>query len=163
VRAGVRVGRELDRSTARALARELRRSRALARASRALASRDRSAEAVDARLARAGFGEGVRAEAVETLQRAGLVDDARFAAGRAAALADRGYGNAAIRADLERQGVAGEPAEAALTALEPEVTRAKRVVARRGPSPATARYLAGRGFDPDALEAVLGGLVAGDP
>jgi SOS response regulatory protein OraA/RecX len=163
VRAGVLVGRGLDRPTARALARELRRNRALTRASRALAYRDLSADAIDARLARAGFGGDVRAEAVETLQRAGLVDDARFAAGRAAALAARGYGNAAIRADLERQGVAGEPAEAAVAALEPEATRARGIVARRGRSAGTARYLAGRGFDPDAVETALAGLVAGDP
>ena len=163
VRAGLTVGRELDRPAARTLARELRRARALARASRALAHRDLSAGAVDERLARAGFGDEVRAEAVETLQRAGLVDDERFAAGRAAALAARGFGDAAIRDDLERQGVGPEPAEAALATLEPETARAERIAAKRGRSAATARYLAGKGFEADAIEASLGGFVAGDP
>jgi SOS response regulatory protein OraA/RecX len=163
VRAGVSVGRELDRPTARDLARELRRSRALTRASRALAHRDLPAEAVDARLAQAGFGTEVRAEAVEALQRAGLVDDGRFAVGRAAALAARGYGDEAIRADLERQGVDGDLTEGALACLEPEAERAERIAAKRGRSPATARYLAARGFDAEAVEAAVGGVVAGDP
>jgi SOS response regulatory protein OraA/RecX len=163
VRAGLLVGRELDRPTARALGRELRRSEALHTAGRALRARDLSAKALDERLARKSVAPAVRADAVETLQRAGLVDDDRFAAGRAEALAGRGYGDAAIRADLERQGLDGEAAEVAVTGLEPEAARAARIAGRRGRTAATARYLAARGFDPDALEAALGGLVAGDP
>ena len=67
VRAGLMVGRTLDRETARALGRELRRSGALARATRALAAHDRSRQALDERLAAAGVGAEPRREALETL------------------------------------------------------------------------------------------------
>jgi SOS response regulatory protein OraA/RecX len=83
------------------------------------------------------------------------VDDARFARSRAAALAERGWGNAAVRADLERRGVPPEAAEDALAALDPEAARAARIVARRGPGAATARYLVGRGFDPELVESFV--------
>ena len=156
VRAGLTVGRTLDRETARALGRELRRSGALARATRALAFSDRSRRSLDDRLAAAGVGAEPRREALETLERAGLVDDARFAAGRAAALAERGHGDAAIRFDLERQGLGDERVAEALAGLEPERERALRLVERRGRGPKTARWLAGRGFEPDIVEEVAG-------
>ncbi|HLY93750.1 MAG TPA: RecX family transcriptional regulator [Gaiellaceae bacterium] len=156
VGAGLMVGRTLDRETARTLARELRRSGALARATRALAARDRSRSALDERLAAAGVAAEPRREALETLERAGLVDDARFAAGRAAALAERGHGDASIRFDLERQGLSDELVADALAALEPERERARRLAERRGRGPKTARWLAARGFEPDTVEEVAG-------
>jgi len=157
VRAGLMVGRALDRETARTLGRELRRSGALARATRALAARDRSRQALDDRLAAAGVAAGPRREALETLERVGLVDDARFAAGRAAALAERGHGDAAIRFDLEQQGLDDELVADALASLEPERERALRLAEQRGRGPKTARWLAGRGFDPDTVDEVAGG------
>ena len=156
VRAGLLVGRTLDRETARARGRELRRSGALARATRALAAHDRSRHALDKRLAAAGIAAEPRREALDTLERVGLVDDARFAAGRAAALADRGHGDAAIRFDLERQGLVDETVAEALAGLEPERERARRLAERRGRGPKTARWLAGRGFEPDTVEEVAG-------
>lgn len=156
VRAELMVGRTLDRETARTLGRELRRSGALARATRALAARDRSRQALDERLAAAGVRAKPRREALETLASAGLVDDARFAAGRATALAERGQGDAAIRFDLERQGVPDELVAEALAALEPERERAKRLAERRGRGAKTARWLAARGFDEDTVEEVAG-------
>jgi SOS response regulatory protein OraA/RecX len=155
-RAGLTVGRSLDRETARTLGRELRRSGALARATRALAARDRSRRSLENRLAAAGVAAQPRREALETLQRAGLVDDARFALRRAAALAERGQGDAAIRFDLERQGLSDAVAADALAALEPERERARRLAERRGRGAKTARWLAGRGFEPDTVEEVAG-------
>src|SRR5438477_1317440 len=143
VRAGLMVGRTLDRETARALGRELRRSGALARATRALAARDRSRQSLDERLAAAGVAAEPRREALETLERVGLVDDVRFAAGRAAALVERGHGDAAIRFDLERQGLGDEVVAETLAGLEAERDRAQRLVERRGRGPKTARWLAG--------------------
>jgi len=134
-------------------------SEALGVAVRALQHRDRAAADVDARLERAGVGEDERRETLDALQRLGYVDDARFAASRAQALAARGHGDRAIRFDLQRQGVTSEDAEAAVAKLEPERARAEAIAARRGPGPATARYLARRGFGEDALEAA----VAHDP
>ena len=87
--------------------------------------------------------------------RAGLVDDERFCRNRAASLAERGFGDDGIRHDLSRQGVPPELVEAALVELEPEADRARRIVERRGPGPRTARYLAGKGFCEDALEAAF--------
>jgi regulatory protein len=129
-------------------------------AARALRHRDRSARDVDARLARAGVDEEGRAEALETLERLGWVDDVRFASGRAAALAARGYGDAAIRADLERQGVGGEAVAEAVAALEPEAERARAAAAREGRSARTARRLAAKGFSLEAVEAAIGADVA---
>jgi len=79
------------------------------------------------------------------------VDDRRVAAGRAAALAGRGYGDAAIRALLEEEGLA-EQVEDALAGLEPEAERARRLLARAGRTPKELRRLAARGFDPGVVE-----------
>jgi regulatory protein len=161
VRSGLFVGRALDRETARTLGRELRRADALARAARALRPRDRSRRSLDDRLARAGVRTQAREEALGTLERAGLVDDARVAAQRADALAARGYGDAAIRYDLEREGLAGELVDEALARLDPERERARALVERRGTEARTARWLTGRGFDAGAIEDALGPFAEG--
>jgi regulatory protein len=158
VRSGLFVGRALDRETARTLGRELRRADALARAARALRPRDRSRRALDERLAQAGVRADAREEALGTLERVGLVDDARVAAQRAEALAGRGYGDAAIRYDLEHEGLAGELVEEALAALEPERERARTLVERRGAEARTGRWLAGRGFEAATIEDALAGF-----
>jgi regulatory protein len=156
VRAALTVGEELDRPRLRLLRRELRRHGALASAGRALRHRDHSAAELGRKLERRGVTEAERDAALETLERAGLVDDARFAAGRARALAERGWGDAAIRLDLERHGVTGDHLDQALAALDPEPERAAALAARRGGGLRAARWLAARGFDESALE----GLVA---
>ena len=156
VRTGLVIGRALDRETARTLGRELRRADALARAARALRPRDRSRRALEDRLTRAGVPPLARNEALETLERVGLVDDARVAATRAQALAERGFGDAAIRYDLEHEGVAGNLVDEALAGLEPERDRARALVQRRGAEPRTARWLAGKGFDAASVEDALG-------
>lgn len=158
VRSGLFVGRALDRETARTLGRELRRSDALARAARALRPRDRSRQALDERLAHAGVPAATREEALGTLERVGLVDDTRVAAQRAGALAGRGYGDAAIRYDLEQEGLAAELIEEALSGLEPERERARALVERRGAEVRTGRWLAGRGFDAATVEDALAGF-----
>jgi SOS response regulatory protein OraA/RecX len=102
-------------------------------------------------------------ESLAALTGAGLIDDGRFARTRAEGLAGRGYGDAAIRHDLERQGVEAELAEAALGGLEPELERARRLVERRGSGLRTARYLASKGFGGEALELASGPDFANDP
>ena len=156
LRAGLRVGDELDRPRARTLRRELRRHEALAVSTRALRHRDLSARALERRLEQREVSPTGRAEALETLRRAGILDDRRFARSRARALAGRGYGDAAIRFDLERQGVAGEIVDAVLSELDPEEARAARVAAAAGGGARAARVLARRGFGPDAIEAAAG-------
>jgi len=158
VRSGLQIGRPLDRETARTLGRELRHAAALARAARALGPRERSRLALDERLARAGVPARTRGEALETLERAGLVDDARTAVRRAEALAERGFGDAAIRYDLEQEGIAAELVEEALAELEPERERARALVERRGADVRTGRWLSARGFEPATVEDSLGGV-----
>jgi SOS response regulatory protein OraA/RecX len=152
VRAGLAVGRQLDRETARELARELRRARAVAAATRSLASGDRSQQALERQLARAGHSARAREEALAALDRAGLVDDARLAETRAALLARRGYGDAGILADLRHRLVSPEAAAAAVAGLEPELDRVERLLEGRLPTPRLMRRLAGRGFSRDTLD-----------
>jgi regulatory protein len=122
---------------------------------RALRFRDRTAAELDARLEQRGVDEAARVQALETLERIGYVDDERFAHTRAERLAERGSGDALIRDDLERRGIAAEIVEAALAAIEPERERATRIVERRGPGIKTARYLASKGFGEDALQGIV--------
>jgi regulatory protein len=122
---------------------------------RLLRHRDRSVAQVERELASRGLNEDVREEALATLSRTGLVDDARFAEIRARTLAERGAGDALIRHDLATAGVAEALVESVLGALEPESERARRIVGRRGASAKTARYLAGKGFADDVVHAVV--------
>jgi SOS response regulatory protein OraA/RecX len=154
VRAGLVVGRGLDRHTARELAREIRRASALAQATRTLATSARSRGDLDQRLARAGHGGAAREDALESLGRAGLVDDARLAETRAAVLARRGYGDAAIQADLRRRLIGAEATADAIAGLEPELSRVGPLLAGRDASPALLRRLAARGFSRDTLDEV---------
>jgi regulatory protein len=130
-------------------------------AARALRHRDRSRTQVSERLARAGVGDEEREQALETLERVGYLDDGRYAGNRSAALAARGLGDAAIRADLESAGVPGDVVEEALAQLEPEAGRARAIADRVGRTAKTAAQLARKGFGEDAIEAAVGIDVAG--
>ena len=135
---------------------EPQRAEALTVATRALARREHSRRSLQERLSRAGVGQTEADAVLEELQRVGLLDDGRFAAERSRMLAERGKGDSAIRFDLERAGVGGTEIDEAIALLEPERERAQRLIDRRGPTPETARLLAGRGFDED----LVAGLVA---
>jgi regulatory protein len=154
-RAGLAAGEELDRPALRLLRAELVRARGLRVASRALARRDLSAAELDARLERARVAPSVAAEVAGTLERAGLVDDERFAANRAESLAARGWGDAAIAARLEAVGVDEAVARVAVAALESEAERARALVERESDPVRQARLLARRGFGEETLESVL--------
>jgi SOS response regulatory protein OraA/RecX len=84
-----------------------------------------------------------------------LVDDRRYALGRAAVLSDRGLGDAAVAELLERDGVPAEHIGAAIDALEPERARAERLFERRGGGARALRALASRGFADDTLEPLI--------
>ena len=161
VRAGLTVGHPLDRSTARELAREIRRAKALAAATRSLAASDRSQRALEQRLARAGHSAAAREDAIASLARAGAIDDARLAESRAELLARRGYGDAAIRVDLRRRQIAPEVAAGAVAALEPELERLRRAIENESVTPALLRRLAGRGFSRDTLDEVASSFAFG--
>lgn len=159
MRAELRVGRGLDRESARRLARELRRANALARATRALAARDRSRGELEARLDDAGVSERAREEALRSLEAAGLVDDTRVAESRAGELARRGYGDAAIRADLRRRRISSDTIAETVEALDPEAERVARTLQGKELSPSLLRRLASRGFSRDTLDALAGSLM----
>ncbi len=154
VRAGLGVGRPLDRQTARDLARELRRARALAQATRLLAASGKSRRKLEQRLSQARHSDLAREEVVGALERAGVIDDERLAEDRAELLARRGYGDAAIRADLSRRLIPAEEAASAVAALEPELVRVRRLLEGQAVTPALLRRLAGRGFSRDTLEEI---------
>jgi regulatory protein len=158
--AGLSVGDELERATARMLGRELRRLEARGVAVRALRARDHTAASLERRLAARGTTPGVRRETVAAAERAGLVDDERFAFRRAAVLAERGAGDLLIADDLERQGVPADAARRAMAALEPETARAQRLVEARGSSVKTLRFLGSKGFSEETLEQLVADLTA---
>jgi regulatory protein len=124
---------------------------------RSLRARDRSVQEVEARLAASGVGEQERARVLESLRRTGLLDDRRFAEGRASSLAGRGAGDALIRHELASAGIATVLVEDVLGTLDPEIERARAIVERRGAGARTARYLAGKGFPGDVVGAVATG------
>ena len=155
-RAGIAEGRALDRAALRLLRRELRRAEALRIATRALRARDLSTRRLGEKLARSAVPPAAAADSVAALTRAGLVDDARLARTRAEELAERGYGDAAIRHRLEQEGVPDELVAEAVAGLRREAERAARLIERRGTGIRTARYLTGRGFGEEAVEAALG-------
>jgi SOS response regulatory protein OraA/RecX len=136
VRAELRVGRRLDRESARLLARELRRAEAMSRAARALSARDRSRGELETRLDAAGVSEAARAR-----------DMAR-----------RGYGDAAIRSDLRLKRIDSETIAGAIEALDPEPERAARATDGKELTPALLRRLASRGFSRDTLEDLAAGI-----
>ena len=157
VRAGLVAGSELQRHQVRVLARERRRLAALDAAVATVRRRDRSEQDVRLRLDRRGVQAAERERALGTLRRAGLVDDERYAVGRAEGLARKGYGDAAIRHDLQRSGVAAEQIERALEALPPEAERAAEHARRLGGGLRAARSLARRGFGDEVVEALVAG------
>ena len=161
-RSGLSVGLALDRPKLRLVRRELRRAEALGVAGRALRASDLSERALADRL-HGRIAPAARDEALQTLARAGVIDDRRVAQNRAAGLAERGYGDAAIRHDLRRRGLEPEEIEEAVAGLDPEPLRASAIVVRRGYGPATARHLAAKGFGEDAVESALETGFATDP
>jgi SOS response regulatory protein OraA/RecX len=163
VKAGVDIGQELDRPRARRLRQELVRLRTLGVASSALRRSDLSAARLAERLERAGGPPRERRQVVEMLERVGVVDDVRVARTRATILAERGYGDGAIDADLARKGIAAAVRAEAIRALPAELERLQRIVERRGTGPRTARFAAQRGFGEEAVDAAGGVGFANDP
>ena len=140
------------------------------RALRLLGARWRSRAELDQRLRRAGFEPEDIAAALADLERAGLIDDARFARAVVGDQAgQRLAGDRAIRAALYQKGVSADVADAALAGAGDEADRALQLARKRaarltGLDPSTAfRRLYGlllhRGFaSPTAVEACRAAL-----
>jgi SOS response regulatory protein OraA/RecX len=127
-------------------------------AAQALARRDLTVAELDERLARAGVPDAARDEVLGRLREARYLDDRRVALNRAARLAERGLGDAAIRADLERRGLPSDVVAEAVIQLEPEQARATRLVVTAGGGARAARVLARKGFAVETIEQVLEGI-----
>lgn len=158
VRCGLRPGLELERPLLRDLRRELRRSEALATAVRTVSRRDISAVRLRQRLDARGIASQEAEAAVETLSAAGVVDDDRLARSRARALAERGWGDAAVAARLEQEGLPPQAVTGALAEIPAERERAAELRARTPDRRALWRLLARRGFAPETIEDVVGPL-----
>jgi regulatory protein len=97
-----------------------------------LAVRWRSREELRRRLARAGFDPDEIDQTLEDLERAGLIEDARFARELVRDQAGRRLsGDRAILASLRQKGVAADVAEAALEDAGDEAARARSLAERR--------------------------------
>jgi len=155
VRCGLSSGVELDRPLLRLLRRELRRAEALDLAGRTLRRRDLSLRSLSERLERAGVAPAAGRSALLALSEARIVDDARLANGRAATLAERGWGNAAIAARLEAEGIPEAEAISAIAKLEPEAARAARATAAVSGQRKAWTLLTRRGFDEETIEAIV--------
>ena len=150
-RSGLSVGKRLEREDLRLLGRELRRADALTRATRMLARRPLSRALLEDRLERKGVAPVAREEAIEALEQAQYLNDHSYALGRAESLAERGYGDAAVRHILEQERVASELIEQAVTSLEPELERAQALLTGAEDRRRTLRRLTTRGFSAETL------------
>jgi regulatory protein len=128
---------------------------ALEAASAALARRDHSAAGLEEYLAERGIERDEAREAIERLSAAGYLNDGRVARARATSMGARGYGDAAIRADLKGRQLPEDQIDAALAELDPEPDRARLVLRNGGTPGQLARRLAARGFPEDVIESLL--------
>ena len=143
-----------------------------AAALRLLTARSRTRAELRQRLDARGFEAAAVAEALDRLERVGLVDDTAFAQLVAEGRAERGLDAPAIAAELRDRGVDPALAERAAQAAVPAEVRADRCreVAEARltqlaglPAPTQLRrlatYLARRGYPPDLAENVARDLV----
>jgi SOS response regulatory protein OraA/RecX len=162
VRVGLVTGMPLERPVLRRLRRELQRAHALAVAGRALSRRDLSRKTLAARLDQAGVARDTARVTLASLSAAGAVDDNRFARARAAHLAERGWGDEAIRERLEHEGVESELAFEAMSVLPSERARAEAFLDRKRDPRRAGQSLIRRGFPVETIMDLVSALDA-DP
>lgn len=155
-RAGLSVGKRLEREDLRLLRRELRRAEALTKATRMLARRPLPRALLEDRLERKGVAPAALEEAVEVLEQAHYLNDHSYALDRAGSLAERGYGDAAIRYVLKQERVDSGLIEEAIAVLEPELERARALVLANPDRKRLLGRFVRRGFDPDTIEQIFG-------
>ncbi|HEY4977222.1 MAG TPA: RecX family transcriptional regulator [Gaiellaceae bacterium] len=150
-RAGLSVGKRLEREDLRLLGRELRRAEALNKATRMLARRPLSRALLEDRLQKKGVAPIAREEAIEVLEQARYLNDQSYALERAASLAERGYGDVAVHYTLEQERVDSELIELAVAALEPELERAWAMTTKIPDRKRLLGRLARRGFSAETI------------
>ncbi|HEX6992825.1 MAG TPA: regulatory protein RecX [Gammaproteobacteria bacterium] len=155
----VEAADEGGRSTADEAAECERRAVAL------LARREHSRRELERKLAVRGFRLPLVAETLDRLEQSGLLSGQRFISGFIASRAERGSGPAKIRAELAQRGIRPDEAAAAIAAADVDwAALARRVRTKRFGDPPPrdyaerarqARFLNGRGFEPEHIDAAL--------
>lgn len=130
-----------------------------------LARREHSRLELERKLALRGFAPAIVAETLDRLEQNGLLSGQRFVSGFIVSRADRGSGPAKIRAELAQRGIRPDEAAAAIAAADVDwAALARRVRAKRFGEPPPrdfaerarqARFLSGRGFEPEHIDAAL--------
>lgn len=154
-RAGLSVGKRLEREDLRLLGRELRRADALTKATRMLARRPLPRALLEERLEKKGVAPVALEEAVQVLEQAQYLNDRSYALERARSLAERRYGDAAVRYILEQERVGSELIEEAVASLEPEIERASAIARSMSDRKRLLARLARCGFDSETIEQVV--------
>jgi regulatory protein len=138
---------------------ELEPGLARERALRLLGYRERSATELAGRLNDEGFPGSVVSPLIESLQRTGLLDDARFAEHLIHTRTAAGYGRRRILRELVQSGIPRDEAEAFIDTGDAGTTEAARLRALVAASPPRdarerdklIRRLAAKGFAPGAI------------
>jgi regulatory protein len=130
---------------------------------RLLSARERTAADLRARLARKGFPPLAIEASLERAVALGYVDDRRTALAKASKLFARGLPQAAIRDRLREAGVGAVTLDEVMSEAPSEIDLARTAMTRRfrsrlPPAERVARYLAGKGFEPDLVEEALRGV-----
>lgn len=123
---------------------------------RELERADRLRSEIESALRRKGFAEPAISGAMKQLERWGFVDDHRVVTDRVESLRRRKLGPQRILAKLEAQGIEAEGLVA--VPIEEQVDEMSALLDKRpagDPLAKAARYLAGRGYDEEAIEEVL--------
>lgn len=156
LRLGLHAGLELDDELAERAAAAAREADATRRAGRLLSHRPRSRAELERRLEPTA-GAVTAGVVTERLEQLGVVDDRAYAVALADERLRRGYGPGAILHLLGERGVEEALAAEVVDALDgDDVTAAARRAVAGYEGAAAWRRLAGRGFDGDVAEAVLG-------
>ncbi len=127
---------------------------------RLLSARERTAADLRTRLARKGFPPSAIEASLERAIALGYVDDLRAARARAAKILAKGVARALTEQKLRDGGVPSRVVSEVMTEAPEDRVLAQTALARRfrsrlPSSERAARFLAGRGFDPDLIEDVV--------
>jgi regulatory protein len=130
---------------------------------RLLSARERTAADLRARLARKGFTPSAIEASLERAAALGYIDDRRTARAKTERLVARGLSGALIRERLWDAGVGAGAIDEAMIDTPTDLQLARTAVSRRFGSrlpsvEKVARYLAGKGFEPELVEELLRGM-----
>ena len=153
-RAGLSVGKRLEREDLRLLRHELRRAEALTKATRMLARRPLPRTLLEERLERKGVAPAALEEAVDVLEQAHYLNDHAYRSAEPRDWRNEATGTRPSATSSSRRSVASELIEEALDSLEPELERARAITRSIPDRKKLLGRLARRGFDPEIVERI---------